>query len=87
MEALRNKLHLSLSMDHPDDQFSRERSPASVKDVKDMILASSKSILGKVLSPAKEKFGSRDINLLHFKINFFSFEKYNNKYARLTITI
>ena len=59
-------------MDHPDDQFSRERSPASVKDVKDMILASSKSILGKVLSPAKEKFGSRDkVKLLHFKIIFF----------------
>lgn len=61
MESLRNKLHLSLSMDHQDDQFNKEKSPSSVKDVKDIILASSKSILGKVLSPAKEKFAKENV--------------------------
>ncbi|KAK6619087.1 hypothetical protein RUM44_003469 [Polyplax serrata] len=34
---------------------SKERSPTSVKEVKDKILASSKSILEKVLSPTKDK--------------------------------
>ncbi|XP_031782343.1 EH domain-binding protein 1 isoform X6 [Nasonia vitripennis] len=61
MESLRNKLHLSLSMDHQDDQFNKEKSPSSVKDVKDIILASSKSILGKVLSPTKEKFAKEHV--------------------------
>ncbi|XP_058805985.1 EH domain-binding protein 1 isoform X8 [Phymastichus coffea] len=56
MESLRNKLHLSLSMDHQDEAFNKEKSPSSVKEVKDKILASSKSILGKVLSPTKDKF-------------------------------
>ncbi|XP_014209545.1 EH domain-binding protein 1 isoform X2 [Copidosoma floridanum] len=54
--SLRNRLHLSLNTDHQDDPFNREKSPSSVKEVKDMIFASSKSILGKVLSPSKEKF-------------------------------
>lgn len=36
----------------------KEKSPTSVKDVKDLILASSKSILGKVLSPTKEKISA-----------------------------
>lgn len=36
----------------------KEKSPTSVKDVKDLILASSKSILGKVLSPTKEKLSA-----------------------------
>ncbi|XP_011498246.1 PREDICTED: EH domain-binding protein 1 [Ceratosolen solmsi marchali] len=61
VESLKNKLHLSLSMDQQDDQYNKERSPSSVKDVKDIILASSKSILGKVLSPAKEKFAKEHI--------------------------
>lgn len=39
-----------------DPGENNDRSPTSVKDVKDKILASSKSILGKVLSPTKEKF-------------------------------
>lgn len=60
MESLRNKLHLSLSIDHQDDMFSKERSPSSVKEVKDIILASSKSFLGKVLSPTKEKFAKEN---------------------------
>ncbi|XP_014238227.1 EH domain-binding protein 1 isoform X4 [Trichogramma pretiosum] len=62
MESLRNKLHLSLSFDHQDDQFNKDKSPTSVKDVKDMILQNSKNILGKVLSPTKEKF-SRENSL------------------------
>ena len=49
-------------MDHQDDQFNKERSPSSVKDVKDIILASSKSILGKVLSPTKEKFAKENVS-------------------------
>jgi hypothetical protein len=39
-----------------DSGDNSDHSPSSVKDVKDKILASSKSILGKVLSPTKEKF-------------------------------
>lgn len=34
---------------------NKEKSPTSVKDVKDILLASSKNIIGKVLSPAKDK--------------------------------
>lgn len=34
---------------------SKEKSPTSVKDVKEIILTSSKSIIGKVLSPNKDK--------------------------------
>nr|CAD7568752.1 unnamed protein product [Timema californicum] len=56
---LRLKLPLVSSSDSGGDNNS-DRSPTSVKDVKDMILASSKSILGKVLSPTKEKFALRD---------------------------
>ncbi|XP_012265928.2 EH domain-binding protein 1 [Athalia rosae] len=61
IDALKNKLHLSLNTDLQDnDQYGKDRSPSSVKDVKDMILAGSKSILGKVLSPAKEKYTARE---------------------------
>ena len=60
IDALKNKLHLSLNTDHDLEQGSKDKSPTSVKDVKDIILASSKSILGKVLSPAKEKYMSRE---------------------------
>lgn len=61
IDALKNKLHLSLNTDAQDhDQYSKDRSPSSVKDVKDMILAGSKSILGKVLSPTKEKYAARE---------------------------
>jgi hypothetical protein len=69
IESLKNKLHLSLSMDQQDDQYNKERSPSSVKDVKDIILASSKSILGKVLSPAKEKFAKE--YLTKEKVRYF----------------
>ncbi|XP_067204678.1 EH domain-binding protein 1 isoform X5 [Linepithema humile] len=62
IDSLKNKLHLSLNtqdtQDH--DQCNKDKSPSSVKDVKDIILASSKSILGKVLSPTKEKYSSRE---------------------------
>lgn len=51
--TLRLSLPLVSSSDSGDNS---DRSPTSVKDVKDKILASSKSILGKVLSPTKEKF-------------------------------
>lgn len=37
------------------DNQQNKMSPTSVKDVKDIILSSSKNILGKVLSPAKDK--------------------------------
>ncbi|KAF7393604.1 hypothetical protein HZH68_010423 [Vespula germanica] len=60
IDTIKNKLHLSLNADNQDDQFNKDKSPSSVKDVKDIILASSKSILGKVLSPTKEKYASRE---------------------------
>ncbi|XP_015599571.1 EH domain-binding protein 1 [Cephus cinctus] len=61
IDSLKNKLHLSLNMDNQDhDQSNKDRSPSSVKDVKDIIFASSKSILGKVLSPTKEKYAARE---------------------------
>lgn len=60
IDTIKNKLHLSLNADNQDDQFNKDKSPSSVKDVKDIILASSKSILGKVLSPTKEKYSSRE---------------------------
>lgn len=53
---LRLRLPLVSSFDHSQDATS----PNSVRDVKDKILASSKSILGKVLSPSKEKFNDRE---------------------------
>ncbi|XP_057324606.1 EH domain-binding protein 1 isoform X3 [Microplitis mediator] len=55
-ESFKNKLHLSLNTDIQDNESGKDKSPSSVKDVKDIILASSKSILGKVLSPTKEKY-------------------------------
>lgn len=36
---------------------NKEKSPTSVKDVKEIILSSSKNIIGKVLSPSKDKLG------------------------------
>ena len=61
IDSLKNKLHLSLNTDNQDhDQCNKDKSPSSVKEVKDIILASSKSILGKVLSPTKEKYLSRE---------------------------
>ncbi|XP_071574014.1 EH domain-binding protein 1 isoform X5 [Temnothorax nylanderi] len=61
IDSLKNKLHLSLNTDNQDhDQCNKDKSPSSVKEVKDIILASSKSILGKVLSPSKEKYSSRE---------------------------
>ncbi|XP_031332503.1 EH domain-binding protein 1 isoform X1 [Photinus pyralis] len=51
------KLRLSLTITDSSDNFKepKEKSPTSVKDVKEIILASSKNILGKVLSPSKDK--------------------------------
>lgn len=49
--ALRLKIPLGNDSDPTENQ--KEKSP--VKDVTDKIFASSKSILGKVLSPTKEK--------------------------------
>ncbi|KAG7206082.1 hypothetical protein KM043_003477 [Ampulex compressa] len=61
IDSLKNKLHLSLNTENQEhDQCNKDKSPSSVKDVKDIILASSKSILGKVLSPTKEKYLSRE---------------------------
>ncbi|XP_026276335.1 EH domain-binding protein 1 isoform X1 [Frankliniella occidentalis] len=53
---LRLRLPLVSSVDNNSDC----NSPNSVRDVKDKILAGSKSILGKVLSPSKEKLSSRE---------------------------
>ncbi|XP_071652679.1 EH domain-binding protein 1 isoform X6 [Temnothorax longispinosus] len=65
IDSLKNKLHLSLNTDNQDhDQCNKDKSPSSVKEVKDIILASSKSILGKVLSPTKEKYSSREKPLI-----------------------
>lgn len=62
IESLKSqKLHLSLSTESQDNDIgNKDKSPSSVKDVKDIILASSKSILGKVLSPTKEKYTTRE---------------------------
>ncbi|XP_046751457.1 EH domain-binding protein 1 [Diprion similis] len=61
IDSLKNKLHLSLNTDLTDhDQHGKDKSPSSVKDVKDIILAGSKSFLGKVLSPTKEKHAARE---------------------------
>ena len=50
------RLRLPLVTDSVENNENlKERSPTSVKDV---ILASSKSILGKVLSPTKEKLAN-----------------------------
>jgi hypothetical protein len=59
--TLRLSLPLVSSSDSGDNS---DRSPTSVKDVKDKILASSKSILGKVLSPTKEKFARDKVCIL-----------------------
>ncbi|KAL0273514.1 UNVERIFIED_CONTAM: hypothetical protein PYX00_006151 [Menopon gallinae] len=53
--ALKLRLPLLSSDQGEGDQFTKEKSPTSVKDVKDKLLASSKNILGKVLSPTKDK--------------------------------
>lgn len=60
IDSLKSRLHLSLNTDNQDHENNKDKSPSSVKEVKDIILASSKSILGKVLSPTKEKFASRE---------------------------
>lgn len=56
------KLRLSLTITNNEsandnNREAREKSPTSVKDVKEIILSSSKNILGKVLSPSKDKLG------------------------------
>ncbi|KAK3922498.1 EH domain-binding protein 1 [Frankliniella fusca] len=53
---LRLRLPLVSSVDNNSDPTS----PNSVREVKDKILAGSKSILGKVLSPSKEKLQPRE---------------------------
>ncbi|XP_076171780.1 eps15 homology domain containing protein-binding protein 1 isoform X3 [Ptiloglossa arizonensis] len=61
IDSIKNRLHLSLNIENQDhDQCNKDKSPSSVKDVKDIILASSKSILEKVLSPTKEKYLSKE---------------------------
>lgn len=54
------RLRLPLVFDNNDtSEQNKEKSPTSVKDV---ILAGSKSILGKVLSPTKEKFNREKVS-------------------------
>lgn len=58
-EKLRLPLSITNNANDLAENFKepKEKSPTSVKDVKDIILASSKNILGKVLSPSKDKLG------------------------------
>lgn len=49
------------------DCVAEPNSPSSVRDVKDKILASSKNILGKVLSPSKEKVTAREKVKYYYK--------------------
>lgn len=51
------QLPLTISNEQTDVFKDKEKSPTSVKDVKEIILSSSKSIIGKVLSPSKDKLG------------------------------
>lgn len=54
----RNQLSLSIKREHVETfREPKEKSPTSVKDVKEIILASSKNIIEKVLSPSKDKLG------------------------------
>lgn len=50
-------LTVTVSNEQPEVFKEKEKSPTSVKDVKDIILSSSKNIIGKVLSPSKDKLG------------------------------
>lgn len=54
------RLRLPLVNSNTSENASDPTSPSAARDVKDKILASSKSILGKVLSPSKEKHSSRE---------------------------
>lgn len=60
-EKNKPKMQLPVNTDTKDNtevfREQREKSPTSVKDVKDIILSSSKNIIGKVLSPSKDKLG------------------------------
>lgn len=73
---LKLRLPLVSSLDSGDSESdsrhgSKERSPTSVKEVKDKILASSKSILEKVLSPTKDKIVfTREKVTLFFNVLF-----------------
>lgn len=51
------QLPLTISNDQTEVFKEKEKSPTSVKDVKEIILSSSKNIIGKVLSPSKDKLG------------------------------
>lgn len=57
LEHLKKQLHQQNSLDDADmDRFGGdEKSPTEKKDVKNLILSSSKHLLGKVLSPTKDK--------------------------------
>lgn len=54
-EKLRLPLSLTITNESADFKEPKERSPTSVKDMKDILFNSSKNILGKVLSPSKDK--------------------------------
>lgn len=54
------RLRLPLVNSNSGENSPDPTSPSAVRDVKDKILAGSKSILGKVLSPSKEKNNSRE---------------------------
>lgn len=57
LEHLKKQLHQQNSLDDADtDRIGGdEKSPTEKKDVKNLILSSSKHLLGKVLSPSKDK--------------------------------
>jgi hypothetical protein len=79
--GLRLRLPLPL-VNSSDSGDNSDRSPTSVKEVKDKILASSKSILGKVLSPTKEKFARDKVGTLCY----MSYTYYTKCERRLTST-
>lgn len=57
-QKLRSPLTINTNIEPPEikeNQNLNKMSPTTVKDVKDIILSSSKNILGKVLSPSKDK--------------------------------
>lgn len=60
---LRLPLTITTNVEPPemkDGTQNSKMSPTTVKDVKEIILSSSKNILGKVLSPSKDKITQKD---------------------------
>lgn len=76
------RLSLALGQDNSETKEQSKLSPTSAKDVKDIILSSSKNILGKVLSPTKDKLVQNNLNKKTEKID--KSEKVDKKPALMT---